>query len=94
MENNVQNLNTEILERLVRLETKIDTFRSDISKCETISDNNKNEILVLKNRADTLDKEVSELKDKITWVSRVSWGAIISVVGGIILAVIKTGFSI
>lgn len=94
MENNGQSITTEILERLVRLETKIDTFRSDITKCENMSDQNKNEIITLKNKADTLDKEIKELKEKMTWLNRVSWGAIISVISGIVLAVLKVGFSL
>lgn len=83
---NSSNISTEIIERLVRLETKIDTFKADISKIEGLSDNNKNDIIELKNKAENLSKEVSEMKDKMQWLSRTSIGAIVACVGGLVLA--------
>ena len=79
-------INTEIIERLVRLETKIDTFKTDITKIEEISGSNKNDIIDLKNKAENLDKEVEEMKDKMQWLSRTSIGAIVACVGGLVLA--------
>lgn len=79
-------INTEIIERLVRLETKIDTFKTDITKIEEISGSNKNDIIDLKNKAENLDKEVEEIKEKMQWISRTSIGAIVACVGGLILA--------
>lgn len=79
-------INTEIIERLVRLETKIDTFKTDITKIEEISGSNKNDIIDLKNKAENLDKEVKEMKDKMQWISRTSIGAIVACVGGLVLA--------
>lgn len=79
-------INTEIIERLVRLETKIDTFKTDITKIEEISSSNKNDIIDLKNKAENLDKEVEEIKEKMQWISRTSIGAIVACVGGLILA--------
>lgn len=86
MMENSSNINTEIIERLVRLETKIDTFKADISKIEELSDSNKSDIIELKNKADNLDKEVKEMKDKMQWISRTSIGAIVACVGGLVLA--------
>lgn len=85
MENST-NISTEILERLVRLETKIDTFKTDISKCEQLSDNNKSEIIELKNKANNLENEVKEIKEKMQWLSRTTIGAIVTCVAGIVLA--------
>ena len=79
-------INTEIIERLVRLETKIDTFKTDITKIEEISGSNKNDIIDLKNKAENLDKEVDEIKEKMQWISRTSIGAIVACAGGLILA--------
>ena len=79
-------INTEIIERLVRLETKIDTFKTDITKIEEISGSNKNDIIDLKNKAENLDKEVDEIKEKMQWISRTSIGAIVACVGGLVLA--------
>lgn len=79
-------INTEIIERLVRLETKIDTFKTDITKIEEISGSNKNDIIDLKNKAENLDKEVDEIKEKMQWISRTSIGAIVACIGGLILA--------
>ena len=79
-------INTEIIERLVRLETKIDTFKTDITKIEEISGSNKNDIIDLKNKAENLDKEVEEIKEKMQWISRTSIGAIVACIGGLILA--------
>ena len=87
------NINTEIIERLVRLETKIDSFKADISKTEAdilkiegISDANKDDIIALKNKAESLGREVTEMKDKMTWISRTSIAAVVTCIGGLILA--------
>lgn len=76
MDNKVETKTTqEILERLARLETKLDNFNSFRDKVD-----------ITHNMACRHDDDIKDLKDSYTWLNRLVMGAIIL---GIIGAVIK-----
>ena len=85
----MDNSNVEIIERLVRLETKIDDFKSDVASCTNISRSNENDIVALKMTVDTLKDKVSTIENKNTWLYRTSIGSIISCGIALLFAVIK-----
>ena len=84
----------EILERLTKIETKIDSY-SDAKK--KTYDNEK-EIIKLKGDIEALEKEnvtqnaeIAELKEKNRWLFRTAAGAGITGAAGIIQALIGAG---
>lgn len=79
----------EILERLTRLEVKIDNYNSDIAMCVNLATENKNEIAVLKNTVGNQAQAIDELKNRNTWLSRTSIGAVISSIGAVIVMFIR-----
>ncbi len=69
---------TEVLERLAKIEAKIDdykTFKDKTDTAYTTSQKNK--------------EDIAEINDKLTWVSRTITAAIITIVIGAIVFVIK-----
>ena len=85
----MDNSNVEIIERLVRLETKIDDFKNDVDSCTNISRSKENDIVALKMTVDTLKDKVSAIENKNTWLYRTSIGSIISCGIALLFAVIK-----
>ncbi|WP_251861032.1 hemolysin XhlA family protein [Clostridium sp. Marseille-Q2269] len=70
-----QNIQQEILERIVRIETKIDGYNSTREKAD-----------VAYNKAMENEKDIAEMKDNQKWLWRTIAGAIIL---GILGAIIK-----
>lgn len=83
------NRETEIIERLARLETKLDTFTTDISLCTNIGNDNKNKITLIENKLENQAVELRRLQDRNLWLSRTSIGAVISSIGAIAVMFIK-----
>lgn len=68
----------EVLERLAKIETKLDDYSSTRNKVDTAyTQSNENK------------KDIQELQDKIKWISRTSIGAIITGLIGLLFAFIK-----
>ena len=73
----------EVLERLTKIETKLDDYANIREKTEeayTLSKEN--------------EKDISDINDKIKWLSRTITGAIITGVIGIIFIFIKLGLGV
>ncbi len=68
----------EVLERLTKIETKLDDYNSTKDKAEDAL-----------NKASANEKDIKEIKDKMTWLSRAIGVALISVVIEVIVFVIK-----
>lgn len=69
----------EVLDRLARIETKLDDYdgiRAKVEDSHTLSKAN--------------EKDILELKDKIKWISRTCIGAILTGAISLIYALIKT----
>ena len=70
---------SEVLERLAKIETKLDDYNGIRSKAEdgyTLSKINK--------------KDIEEIQDKLKWISRTTIGAILTGAISLIYALIKT----
>lgn len=94
MAENEKEVMQEVLERLIKIETKLDSY-SD-AKRKTYE--NEKEIIKLKGEIEILQKdnsvqnmEIAELKEKNKWLSRTAAGAIITGIIGIMVALISTG---
>lgn len=85
----MDNSNVEIIERLVRLETKIDDFKSDVGNCNTLSRQNENDIVGLKLKVDQLKDKVTVIENKNTWLYRTSVGSVISCAIALLFAVVR-----
>lgn len=70
----------EVLERLTKIETKLDDYTSIREKTEEAFSLSKEN-----------DKEIEEIKEKIKWITRTIAGAIISGAIGIIFILIQLG---
>ena len=83
------NKETEIIERLARIETKIETFTSDINLCTSITNDNKSKITLIENKLENQAVEIRRLQDRNLWLARTSIGAVISSIGAIAVMFIK-----
>ena len=73
-----KNFEVEVLERLAKIESKIDdykTFKDKTDKAFSTSQKNK--------------EDIAEINEKIKWVTRTIAGAVITIVVGAIVFVIK-----
>lgn len=73
----------EVLERLTKIETKLDdytNFRNKTEEAYSLSKEN--------------DKEIEEIKEKMKWLSRTVIGAIIAGIIGIVFVLIQIGMGI
>lgn len=68
----------EVLERLTKIETKLDDYNGIKNKAES------SYVLSMEN-----EKDIKELKDKIQWLSRTLIGAIITGVITLLVAYLK-----
>lgn len=78
-----ENFEREVLERLAKIETKIDdygSFRHKTEEAYQICKNNQ--------------KDIEELKDKIKWISRTIAGSIIGGAIGIIFILLQVGIGV
>lgn len=73
----------EVLERLTKIETKLDDYASFRNKTEEAYSLSKEN-----------EKEVEEIKEKIKWITRTIAGALITGVIGIVIVLIKLGMGI
>lgn len=90
----MENTGHDVIERLVRIETKIDTFQKDIESVEHVSKINENNIIAMQQRLNNLEGEIKEIQDRAIWNSRAVLGCVITTVGGVILAIIKFGLGV
>lgn len=75
---NEKDFEREVLERLTKIETKLDDYNGIKSKAEdgyTLSKEN--------------EKDIEELKDKLKWITRTLVGAIISGIVTLLIAYLK-----
>ena len=73
----------EILERLIRIETKIDDYENTKTKVEEA-----------RSKAYSNERRINEIEDKFKWLSRTATGAIITGAIAIIYTVLKIGLHI
>ena len=73
----------EVLERLTKIETKLDDYTNLREKSEEAYSLSKEN-----------DKEIEEIKDKIKWLSRTIAASIISGLVGIVFILIKLGMGV
>ena len=87
----------EILERLTKIETKIDSY-SDAKKKTYDNEKEiiklKGDIEVLKGENSVQNREIAELKEKNKWLFRTTAGAMITGLVGIIIAFVSAGVGI
>ena len=80
-----ESVGTEVLERLIRIETKIESW--DKSK-EQIYENQRKIISLMEQTAQQ-GREIEEMQGKFTWMNRTAWAAIITAVSSLIVMLIK-----
>lgn len=73
----------EVLERLAKIETKLDDYGNMREKTEEAHSLSKRN-----------EKEIEEINEKIKWLSRTITGALITGIIGIIIMLIKMGMGI
>ena len=77
------NFEREVLDRLTKIETKIDDYKEikkDTATALYLSKEN--------------EKEIQEIEDKLKWITRTTVGAIITGAVGIIFLLIKIGVGV
>lgn len=83
-------LEREVVERLVKIESKID----GLIKAKEVTYNNENEVLLLKDHQKDMEERLTSLEDSNKWIMRTVIAAIITSAVGIVFALIKTGAGI
>lgn len=73
----------EVLDRLTKIETKIDDYKEIKKDTATALVTSKEN-----------EKEILEIQDKIKWISRTITGAILTGIVGIVFILIKMGMKI
>lgn len=73
-----KNFEKEVLERLTKIETKLDDYTSIRNKTEEAYSTSKEN-----------EKDIQEINDKIKWLSRTILGAIITGIIGIIFVMMQ-----
>ncbi len=73
----------EILERLIRIETKIDDYESTKTKVEEA-----------RSKAYSNERRINDIEDKLKWISRTTVGAVITGAIAIVYAFLKLGLKI
>ena len=82
MENNFER---EVLDRLMRLETKI-----DLQDYKGISEKIDNAEL----KCNQNERDINDIKDKLKWITRTTTATIITALIGVVFAFIKLGLGI
>lgn len=85
-----ENIYNEILQRLVKIEVKID----NIEKVKEDVDALKSKIITLQAKDESQAKEIAELQDTNKWLSRTIIAEIIGIVIAVIVGCIKIGIGI
>lgn len=78
-----KNFEREVLERLTKIETKLDDYANLREKTEEAYTTSKSN-----------EKDISEINDKIKWLSRTVAGALIGGSIGLIFVILKLGLGI
>lgn len=78
-----KNFEREVLDRLTKIETKLDDYKIIKTKAEDAY------VKSIEN-----EKEIKELNDRITWTNRALIGAIITGMVGILILYLKKGLGI
>lgn len=73
----------EVLERLTKIETKLDNYGNMQEKTEEAYSLSKEN-----------DKEIEEIKEKLKWITRTIAGAIITGIIGIVFVLIQLGMGV
>ena len=73
----------EILERLIRIETKLDDYDSTKTKVEEA-----------RAKAYSNERRINDIEDKLKWITRTTTGALITGGLAIIYAILKIGLKI
>lgn len=89
-----KNIMQEVLERLIKIETKLDSY----SEAKRKTYENEKEIIMLKGDIEILQKdnsmqnvEIAELKEKNKWMFRTTVGAVITGLVGILITLVSVG---
>jgi len=80
-----EKLLAEVVQRLTRIEVKLEEIVNVKKDVEDL----KGEVIELKAKDTAQQKEIEELKDNNKWLTRLTIGAIFTVVTGIIVAIAK-----
>ena len=80
----------EVLERLTKIEAKLDSF--DAAKKKTYD--NENEIIRLTGDIDGMKERIGQLEDSNKWLARTLAAAIITAVVGVVFVLIRMGAGI
>ena len=78
-----KNFEREVMERLTKIETKLDDYNNFRDKSEEAYSLSKEN-----------EKDIDEINDKIKWLSRTIAGAIITGIVGIAIVLIKLGMGL
>lgn len=81
---------SEIIERLAKIEVKID----DIKSVKENLDKHSIELTELKSNVESIQKEINKINENNVWLKRAVIGAIITASVGLIFAIIKIGIGI
>lgn len=76
-----------VIERLVRIETKVDALKGTEKAVSEHSDR----IVKLEAASKSHQHQLDELKEKSRWAQRTTWGAIITAAVGLAFAIIRLG---
>lgn len=92
-----KNIMQEVLERLIKIETKLDSY----SEAKRKTYENEKEIIMLKGDIEILQKdnsvqnmEIAELKEKNKWLFRTTAGAVITGLISILVALVNVGIGL
>ena len=80
----------EVLDRLTKIEAKLDSF--DAAKKKTYD--NENDIIRLNGDVDGLKERICQLEDSNKWLARTLAAAIITSIVGVVFVLIRTGAGI
>lgn len=80
----------ELLERLTRIESKLETVEQKI----LLIDDFQKDITEEKVRHEQIEKRLAELEDKHKWLARAVAGATITAIVGLVFALLKTAIGI
>ena len=78
-----KNFETEVLTRLTKIETKLDDYNNMKIKTEDAFNLSKEN-----------EKEITELQEKMKWISRAVIGAVLTGIVGIVLFYLQRGLGI
>jgi hypothetical protein len=84
------NIEREVLDRLIRLEVKIDAF----SEIKNQVFENQKDIIKIRENNEQQERDIQELRDHNKWLGRALGGACITSLVGIVVIFIKLGMGV